>query len=104
MYVGRRSMLDNRSKVVNWTTFSIIFGLFPGSPMSVPRTIFINRKVPPRGSGAVLRNFSRFFRKVFRKPPDHFPALLDVFSALFENMVWGLGGGSEGWVWELELY
>ena len=81
IYVGHRSMLDTDlswttdlrwSTGPSWTTFSTIFGLFPGGPRSVPRTFFINGKVLPRGSGGVLSDFFRFFSEVFRKVPRSF--------------------------------
>ena len=92
IYVGHRSMLDNRSKVVNWTTFWTIFGLFPGGHRSVPRTFFINRKALPRGSGGVLSDFFRLFRKVFRKVPRSFSSTPGWFLRIFGKIGFGALG------------
>ena len=58
IYGGHRSVLDTDlrwSTGPSWTTFSTIFGLFPGGPRSVPRAFFIT--VMERYSREVLGVF-----------------------------------------------
>ena len=98
IYVGHRYMLDTDlrwSTGPSWTTFSTIFGLFPGGPRSVPRTFFINGKVLQIGSRGVLGWFWKFFSEVFRKVPRSFSRTPGRFWGLLEKI--GLGPLGAPW-------
>ena len=80
----------------SWSTFSTIFGLFPGGPRNVPGRFFINGKVLPRGSGVVLSDFFRFFSEVFRKVPRSFSGTPGRFLGTFGKMSGVRGGVRRG--------
>ena len=80
----------------SWTTFSTIFGLFPGGPRSVPRTFFINGKALQIGSRGVFGWFWRFFSEVFRKVFRSIPRTPGWFWGTFGKNGSGVGRGSGG--------